>query len=85
MALDLCQNFASAQHLEINFTEFGQTLFFIMTRSMLGLLPSFFANYNRVMALDWRQNFVSAQYLEKKLTDVYQNVLCALILTRSRL
>ena len=54
MALDLKQNFASAQYLENKLTEFDQTLY---------LLHIIFTHYTRVVALGLRQNFVFAQYL----------------------
>ena len=64
MALDLRQNFVSAQYLVDAF---------IMTRSNLGLLHVFFLhNCTRVMALDLCQNFLSAHYLENKSADFRQ-------------
>ena len=44
--LDLCQNFVSAQYLENKWTDFDQTLYYvILTRSRLGLLAVIFRKF----------------------------------------
>ena len=67
MALDLCQNFVSAQYLENKLTEFHHILYM---HSYFGLLLIIFCT--RVMALDLRQNFDSAQHLDNKLVEFHQ-------------
>ena len=54
MALDLCQNFVSAQYIENKRTEFAKLITaFILTRSGLELVPVIFSQIcNKVMALD---------------------------------
>ena len=71
MALDLRQNFVSAQYLKINLTEFHQILFICIHihKIYVGIVTHHFSHIcNRVMALDLHQNFESAQYLENKWT-----------------
>ena len=88
MALDLRQNFVSAQYPENNSKEFNQILYLHWYWHDLAWVSYFRIDYfgyflhicTRVMALDLWQNFVTAQYLENKLTDF----IYALILTRSR-
>ena len=58
MALDLCQNFVSAQYFINKWTEFDQILHL---RLYLKLLFVSFLICNRVVALDRRHYFVSAQ------------------------
>ena len=54
MALDLLKKKISAQYLKEKWTDFDQTLydFFILTRSMLGLLAVIFRKFVRVMPID---------------------------------
>ena len=74
MALDLLQNLVSAQYLEVNWTDFDQTLYNYFTDKIyVGIVSCHFLHIcTSVMALDLRQNFVSVQYLENKWTEFHQ-------------
>ena len=91
MALDLRQQFVSAQYVEIKLTEFHQIIYMHSYWQDLACdcYTSFFAqlfhSYGPFMALDFRRNFVFAQYVENKLTEFYPNLYNVFILARSSL
>ena len=74
MALDLRQNFLSAQYLESKLTEFHKFYICILNdKILLGIVTHYFLHIcTGVMALDLCQNFVSAQYLENLSTEFHQ-------------
>ena len=74
MALDLRQNFVSAQYLENQLVEFHQILYMHSSGQDLAwdCYMSFFAHLYRVMALYLCQNLVYPQYPKNKLTEIHQ-------------
>ena len=85
MALDLRQNFFSAQYLENKMTYFQQILYYIdIDKFWLGVVTCHFSYIcTRVMAPDLRQNFISAQYLLEQIDRISPNFIYAFTLTRS--
>ena len=65
MALDLHQNFVSAQYLENILTEFHQIdICIYIDKIYIGIVTHYFSHFcTRVMAFYLCQNLVSAQYL----------------------
>ena len=74
MALDLCQNFVSAQYLENKLTEFYQILYVHLYWQVLAwnYYTLFFAHLYQSYGPWFMPNFTSAQYLENKLTEFHQ-------------